>query len=151
MKIDDLDRKLINNLQRDARLSFRKLGAMLGVPHTTVFTRVNKLVRQGIIKRFSAVLHPHDLGFKMNYIVIDTPKAESKGIAESLAACDDVMKVFTTTDGKVIVKSIAANDSPGCAQDFETRTDNKYPVTVYPIGDVVKYDHNVCERFVKKL
>ncbi|HIE33980.1 MAG TPA: AsnC family transcriptional regulator, partial [Candidatus Altiarchaeales archaeon] len=48
MKIDKLDVEIIKNLQQDARLSFRELGQKLNVPHTTVFTRADRLVEKGI-------------------------------------------------------------------------------------------------------
>jgi len=41
MKIDELDVEIIKYLQEDARMSFRQIGKNLGVPHTTVFTRLN--------------------------------------------------------------------------------------------------------------
>jgi len=109
MKIDNLDLEIIKNLQEDARLSFRKLGKTLGVPHTTVFTRAERLVEKGVISKFSAVLHPHELGLQMGYVIIDAPPAESKKIAAKLASFNEVRAVFRTFDGKVISKGLSTN------------------------------------------
>jgi Lrp/AsnC family transcriptional regulator, leucine-responsive regulatory protein len=150
MKLDDLDRNLLKNLQLDARLSLRDLGRMLDVPHTTVFTRVNKLIDKGIIKNFSAVLHPHELGFKQKLLVIDSPEGESKAIAQSIATCEEVMRVYRTNDGKVLVKAISKDDSPGCLDAIISKTNN-HKVIVYAIDDVVKYDNKVGDGFIELL
>ncbi len=147
MKLDSLDRALIKRLQEDGRLSLRELGRLLKVPHTTVFTRVNKLVEKGVIKRFSAILHPHDLGFKLNYIVVDVPEAESRDIAARVAECTDVMHVFRTGQGKIIVKAISAAEGPKCLDGVISKV-GATNIVVYPVEEVVKYDHKVHDDFI---
>jgi Lrp/AsnC family leucine-responsive transcriptional regulator len=145
--LDSLDRELLKNLQDNARLSLRELGRRLKVPHTTIFTRVNKLVEKGVIKEFSAILHPHDLGFKINFVVVDAPQNESRDIAFSIAACEDVMKIFRTTDGKIIVKAVSKDGDPRYLNNFLAKLE-KYPVTVYSVDEVVKYDHKLHDDFI---
>lgn len=144
--MDTLDRELIKHLQADGRLSLRELGRRLNVPHTTIFTRVNKLVEKGIIKNFSAVLHPHDLGFDLNFVLIN-PTSDPSELASSLAECEEVMKVFQTGDGKIIVKAVSEKEGPRCLDNFLSKLgDHEY--TVYPVDDVVKYDHRLHNDFV---
>jgi DNA-binding Lrp family transcriptional regulator len=150
MKLDSLDRALLTKLQDDGRLSLRELGRLLKVPHTTVFTRVNKLIEKGIIKNFSAILHPHDLGFKLNYLVVDVPENESKDLAARVAECNDVMKVFRTGQGQLIVKAISSDDGPKCLDGLISKI-GAYPVCVYPIEEVVKYDHRVNDDFIGQI
>ena len=113
MKIDNLDLEIIKNLQQDARLSFRELGRKLNVPHTTVFTRAERLLERGIIKNFSAVLHPHDLGLQIGFIVVDTSAAQSKETAWKLAGFDEVRKVYRTFDGLNNILKIFEMINPG--------------------------------------
>jgi DNA-binding Lrp family transcriptional regulator len=150
MKLDELDRKLLKNLQEDGRLSLRELGRLLKVPHTTVFTRVKKLVENGVINNFSAILHPHDLGLKLNFLVIDVPDTDSKDVAAMVADCQEVLKVFRTSDGKVIVKTISQDKSPACLTNVMSKLGG-YNVTVYPINDVVKYDHKIHGDFIDQM
>jgi Lrp/AsnC family transcriptional regulator, leucine-responsive regulatory protein len=150
MKLDDLDRKLLKNLQSDGRLSLRELGRLLKVPHTTVFTRVKKLVDNGVINNFSAILHPHDLGLKLNFLVIDVPENESKDVASLVSDCQEVLKVFRTGEGKVIVKAISQDSGPTCLTNVLSKL-SAYNVTVYPINDVVKYDHRIHDDFIDKM
>ncbi|MBD3388111.1 MAG: winged helix-turn-helix transcriptional regulator [Candidatus Altiarchaeales archaeon] len=148
--MDSLDREIIKNLQDDARVSLRELGRRLDVPHTTVFTRVKKLVKNGVIKKFSAVLHPHDLGFKLNFMVIDVPETDADNLAASISACEEVMKVFKTSDNKVIVKAIVDDSNPSCLEGVMSKIGD-YSFTVHAVDDVVKFDHNIHDNFIDNL
>ena len=145
--MDALDRELIKHLQEDARLSLRELGRILNVPHTTIFTRVNKLVDKGVIKKFSAILHSHDLGFKLNFVVIDSPAEGSDELISSITKCGEVMKVFKTDDGKIIVKAVSDEEGPNCLSNFLAKLGN-HNMSVHPIDEVVKYDHSLHEEFI---
>jgi DNA-binding Lrp family transcriptional regulator len=151
MKIDKLDLEIIKHLQEDARLSFRKLGKTLGIPHTTVFTRAERLVEKGIISKFSAVLQPHDLGLQMGYIIIDAPPADSKKIAAKLATFDEVRHVFRTFDGKVISKVVVPGKGSNTGfEEFLTKLDD-CRFTAYPVHDVVKFDDTIHPEMLKNL
>ncbi len=149
MKIDDLDREIIKHLQKDARMSFRELGRKLGVPHTTIFTRAERLVKRGIIKKFSAILHPHKVGLRIGFIVVNATPSESKDIARKIAELDEACKVFRTVDGKIIVKAIVP-DHPNYEglEEFLAKLGN-YSMDVYPIHEVVKFDHTISEGMLK--
>ncbi len=149
MKIDNLDLEIIKNLQQDARLSFRELGRKLGVPHTTVFTRAERLLDRGIIKNFSAILHPHDLGLQIGFVIIDTKAAQSKEIAGKLAGFDEVRKVFRTFDGKIIAKVIVHQGHHGF-EEFLTKLGDM-DITAYPVHEVVKYDHTIPESGLRNI
>lgn len=148
--MDSLDRDIIKHLQKDARLSLRELGKKLNTPHTTVFTRVNKLVKKGVIKKFSAVLHPQDFGLKLNFFVIDTSQMESRDLAASISDCQDVMKVYTTADGKIIVKAVSEDGSPQCLADVISKV-GEGKVSVYPVEAVHKYDHDIHDDFIDNI
>lgn len=151
MKIDKLDLEIIKHLQQDARLSFRKLGKTLGIPHTTVFTRAERLVERGVINKFSAILHPHELGLQMGFVVIDAAPSESKNVARKVASFNEAWHVFRTFDGKVISKVVVPGDkSHKGFEDFLAKLDETN-FTAYPVHDVVKYDHSVHPDLLKTL
>lgn len=149
MKIDKLDVEIIKNLQQDARLSFRELGQKLNVPHTTVFTRADRLVEKGIIKNFSAILHPHELGLQAAYIVVDAAPAHSRDTAEYIAKFDETRKVFRTFDGKIIAEVLVPDKHKGL-EDFLNRL-NLNPVKVLPVHDVVKFEQKIQDSALEKL
>ncbi len=149
MKIDNLDLNIIKHLQKDARLSFRELGQKLGVPHTTVFTRAERLVKKGIIKKFSAILHPHELGLQMGFILIEAPPLRSKGIARHIAEFEEVRKVFRTFDGKIIVEVLTPDNHKGL-EEFLTKLE-VMPMEAYPVHDVVKFEHSIDDNALERI
>ena len=153
MKIDNIDLEIIKHLQEDARLSFRKLGKHMGIPHTTVFTRAERLLKKGVISRFAAVLHPNELGLQMGYIVINAQPSESKRIAEKLAGFNEVQQVFRTFDGKVISKVVVPNPQGKPHVGFEEflMKLNEPNVTALPIHEVVKFDDTIHPDLLKSI
>ncbi|OYT65445.1 AsnC family transcriptional regulator [Candidatus Bathyarchaeota archaeon ex4484_205] len=62
-KIDDLDLKIIRELQKDARKSFRDVAAKLKIAEGTVYNRVKKLEEMGVIKGYVLDIDYAKLGF----------------------------------------------------------------------------------------
>lgn len=60
--IDGIDRQIIESLQQDGRLSNAALAERVGLTTSTVYERVRKLERKGIIKGYVAVVDAEALG-----------------------------------------------------------------------------------------
>ncbi|CAN5703708.1 Lrp/AsnC family transcriptional regulator [soil metagenome] len=52
--MDDLDRKILGLLERDARLTYAAIGAQVGLAASSAHDRVRKLERRGVIRGFRA-------------------------------------------------------------------------------------------------
>jgi Lrp/AsnC family leucine-responsive transcriptional regulator len=61
-ELDRIDRRILQALQADARLSNLKLAGQVGLSPTAVLARVQRLVRDGVIQAFEARLDPARLG-----------------------------------------------------------------------------------------
>lgn len=152
MRLDNLDKNLLKYLQSDGRLSLRDLGKKLDVPHTTVYTRINKLVKNKVIHKFSAVMNPADVGLKVNMIVINKNDERSDDIAESLSEYAEVMKVFKAQDGKVFVKALCPIDGSqdSCLDSIKSRLDG-YDYSIHPVDEVVKFDTRIHGGLIDQL
>lgn len=53
VRLDEKDIKLISILRRDGRISYSKLASMLGVSESAIRKRIAKLMRMGVIERFT--------------------------------------------------------------------------------------------------
>ncbi|MBK8433820.1 MAG: Lrp/AsnC family transcriptional regulator [Chloroflexi bacterium] len=60
--IDDTDWHILTLLQQDARLSNAAIGEQVGINASSVYERVKKLERKGIIKGYTAVVDAEKLG-----------------------------------------------------------------------------------------
>lgn len=58
MQLDDVDRRLVEALRKDARLSMRELAKLVGVSTPTASARVKRLEALGIIRGYHAAIDP---------------------------------------------------------------------------------------------
>jgi DNA-binding Lrp family transcriptional regulator len=56
--VDELDRAIVNLLLRDARTTYGRIGAEVSLSAPAVKRRVDRLLRSGAIRGFTAVLDP---------------------------------------------------------------------------------------------
>ncbi|MGH2972090.1 MAG: Lrp/AsnC family transcriptional regulator [Gaiellaceae bacterium] len=69
--VDDLDRKIIEELQANGRESFRRIAARLGVSEATVRARYARLTSAGILQ-VVGVTNPLGLGFDQALVGVKT-------------------------------------------------------------------------------
>jgi Lrp/AsnC family transcriptional regulator for asnA, asnC and gidA len=98
MELDDADHKILRELQRDARISFKTIAQKVGVSEATVFVRVRKMRERGVIRGFSAIVDPKALGKDLTAIVLvrANPKA-FPGTLDALKKLDDIYEIYDVT------------------------------------------------------
>ncbi|MBM4240870.1 MAG: Lrp/AsnC family transcriptional regulator [Euryarchaeota archaeon] len=69
VKIDETDKKILNLLTQDGRMSYRKISKKLDVSVGTVHNRVEKLLKSGVIKKFVPVIDHGKLGYKLTTVI----------------------------------------------------------------------------------
>ena len=98
MKIDDLDRKIIQKLMANSRNSFRAIAKSLNISVATAIARVNKMEKEGIIKNYSANIDYEKLGYDITAIIeIIVSKGKLTEIEEKIAKHSNVLGVYDVT------------------------------------------------------
>jgi len=64
-KTDDLDLKILSELATDASISVPKLSKKINVNASVVYSRIKRLVKRGLIKKFTIVVNDEALGFNV--------------------------------------------------------------------------------------
>src|SRR5574341_1071154 len=64
-KIDDLDVKILSELAKDASISVPRLSKRINVNASVVYSRIKRLVKKGLIKKFTIVINDEALGFNV--------------------------------------------------------------------------------------
>jgi Lrp/AsnC family transcriptional regulator for asnA, asnC and gidA len=64
-RIDDLDVKILSELARDASVSVPRLSKKINVNSSVVYSRIKRLVKRGLIKKFTIVINDEALGFSV--------------------------------------------------------------------------------------
>ena len=96
-EFDEMDRRILRMLNRDARMSFRRISRELKVSLTTVTSRVKRMEQNEIIKGYIPLVDPEKLGYDMLVIIgLDISKAKTIEIQKKIAKDPHVMSVFNT-------------------------------------------------------
>jgi Lrp/AsnC family transcriptional regulator len=69
-QIDELDRKILAQLQEDAEQSLDEIARKVGSSKTPVWNRIRRMREQGVIKRHTAILDPEELGLEACFFVL---------------------------------------------------------------------------------
>lgn len=70
IRIDDLDRNILSEMQRDAGQSLDQIAANVGSSRTPVWNRIRKLRDAGVMGAQTVVLDPEKLGFEACFFVL---------------------------------------------------------------------------------
>lgn len=64
-KIDEIDKKILSELQRDGKMKIKELAHLLNMTTSPVFERIKKLENEGVIPSYHARVDPKKLGFQL--------------------------------------------------------------------------------------
>src|SRR5512134_2190934 len=73
--LDDVNRRIIEELQADARLSMAELGRRVSLSAPAVAERVQRLERVGVITGYHATVDPRAIGFPLAAVVRIRPNS----------------------------------------------------------------------------
>ena len=64
-RIDDLDLKILSELSKDASISVPRLSKKININASVVYSRIKRLLKRGLIKKFTIVINDEALGFNV--------------------------------------------------------------------------------------
>jgi len=68
--LDELDRKILGELQEDAEQSLDEIARKVGSSKTPVWNRIRRMREQGVILRQTAIMDPEELGLEACFFVL---------------------------------------------------------------------------------
>lgn len=107
--IDDVGKRLIEELQRDGRRSYAALAKAIGLSEAAVRQRVQRLVDSGTMQ-VVAVTDPLQLGFSRQAMVGIRAGGDLVRVADELAKIDEVDYVVITAGSFDILVEIVCED-----------------------------------------
>ncbi|MBK1897923.1 Lrp/AsnC family transcriptional regulator [Chryseobacterium paridis] len=98
MQLDQLHYAILNELQRNSRLSNVEIGRKIGLTSPAVAERIRKLEEAKIIKSFTVNLDYEKLGFNENVIIgIDIPYCDIPPFLKEIENINGILKVMKST------------------------------------------------------
>jgi len=112
-KIDNLDRKILQVLSKNARVPFKDVAEACGVSRAAIHQRVQRMVDDGIITGSSFNVNPKSLGYSTcTYVGITLERGSMyKQVVERLLHIPEVVACHFTTGPYTMLVKLYARDN----------------------------------------
>jgi len=119
---DELDLRLLDALQRNARSTFAELGALVGLKAPAVHERVKRLEMRGFVRSYGARLDARRLGFELAGFVsvFTTADVDYERFHASVAALPEVLELHSVAGEESFVLKVLTR-STAHLDDFLSR------------------------------
>lgn len=146
--MDNIDKKILNILQDNDKISYHKIAKKLNMAASTVHSRVGKMKRNGIIKCFSAIIEPEKVGYNTLAIIgLTVDAGKMSKVAQKVSSYKEVQILSTTTGDHDLIALIIAKDEKSLwrflNQRIKTIEGIKSRMDVSSFIDVYKFSHAI--------
>lgn len=93
--MDEKDKKILNMIKGNARMSYQEIGDALGISRVAAKKRVTKLENEGIIRQYNTYIRRDD-EITMLIDIITTPDGFDRVLDYVATRTEDVRQIFTT-------------------------------------------------------
>ena len=108
--IDDIDRKILKELQVDARVSYAELGRRVGLTTPAVIERVRKLEDAGVITGYRADIDTAKVGLAiMAFVRMSITGVDYSHIIEVAEQSTEVLECHRGTGGDSFIMKVAVS------------------------------------------
>ena len=112
-KIDNLDKKILGILSKNARILFKDVAAECGVSRAAIHQRVQHLIEDGVITGSGFDVNPKSLGYTTcTYVGIILEKGSMyKEVVERLQHIPEIVECHFTTGPYTMLAKLYARDN----------------------------------------
>ncbi|WP_067500244.1 Lrp/AsnC family transcriptional regulator [Actinoplanes sp. TFC3] len=107
--LDDINKRIIEHLQRDGRMSYATLAKVIGLSEAAVRQRVQRLLDGGLMQ-IVAVTDPLTLGFARQAMVGVKVLGDMRRVADEIAAIPEVDYVVICAGGYDMLVELVCTD-----------------------------------------
>ena len=112
-KIDNLDRKILGILSKNARIPFKDVAAECGVSRAAIHQRVQHLMEDGFITGSGFDVNPKSLGYSTcTYVGLNLERGNMyKKVVERLQNIPEIVECHFTTGSYTMLLKLYARDN----------------------------------------
>ena len=112
MALDDTDRKIIDALRADGRMSMRTLAARLHISRASAYARVERLEQSGVITGYTVTIDPQRYGYGLSaYVYLKISQHSWKSVRQQVLAIPEVEHGALVAGDSDIVLLIRTRDA----------------------------------------
>jgi len=111
-RLDELDVRLLRELDAAPRVGVLELSRRLGVARGTVQARLDRLVERGVIASFAPTIDPVALGFEVTaFATLEISQGRGQAVLDHLTSIPQVLEVHTITgQGDMLCRLVARSN-----------------------------------------
>jgi DNA-binding Lrp family transcriptional regulator len=111
--MDEIDQRIVNLLQANARRSFQDIGRHVALTPPAVKRRVDRLEAGGVIQGYAAIVDPAAIGWPMHAIVslVCEGRMSAADVGKAVAGHPEVLSAFTVAGEAAAVLHVRARDT----------------------------------------
>ena len=130
-RIDNLDKKILSILSKNARIPFKDVAAECNVSRAAIHQRVQHLIEAGVITGSGFDVNPKSLGYSTcTYVGITLEKGSMyKGVVEELQHIPEVVECHFTTGPYTMLVKLYARDNEQLMELLNGKLQGIYGVT----------------------
>lgn len=111
LKVDETDRKILDLLSDNGRMSYSDIGKRLNLSRVSVRERVNQMMENGVIEKFSVVINSEMAGKKVSaFFEVDCEPAYLVQVAETLINNPNVASCYQMTGPSTLHTHVLVED-----------------------------------------
>jgi DNA-binding Lrp family transcriptional regulator len=120
--LDETDRRIVDALRADGRMSMRDLAARLHISRANVYNRVERLERDGVITGYSANVDPERYGYGLSaYVYLGIAQQSWKAVRHQILAMPEVDHAALISGEADIVLLVRTRDTASLRDVVLTR------------------------------
>lgn len=112
-KIDNLDKKILSILSKNARIPFKDVAAECGVSRAAIHQRVQHLIAGGVITGSGFDVNPKSVGYSTcTYVGINLERGSIyKDVVQQLLTIPEIVECHFTTGSYTMLLKVYARDN----------------------------------------
>lgn len=111
LKLDEIDRKILFFLQANSRIPYHQIGKELKIAASTVHNRVKKMINNGVIRRFAAIVDPHKLGLSVSWVGINVEPKQMHDVTKELSKFEEIQIIGASYGDHDILLQVICRDA----------------------------------------
>ena len=143
MALDRIDLRILELLQKDARLMNKQIAAEVGLAPSSCHERVKRLWQEGFIVGTETILEPKSLGFPLAAVIFVNISKEGQvnidALMQDLVSVPEIQNVYLVTGRYDLVVSLVARDMDHLKSIAYHALTERGEITSYETS--IAYDH----------
>ncbi|MEM0343168.1 MAG: AsnC family transcriptional regulator [Thermoplasmata archaeon] len=140
LNLDEIDRKILRELQEDGRASFRDISSRIGVSTPTVSARVQAMLDIGLIRGYSVNLDSGLLGQTSVALIIDTKPSDLDKVVARIQDDEIVRQIYVLSNSRIL-----------CMLSFYDQSRyKKFLESLSTIPEITKIENSVVLKAAKE-